>query len=97
MQEIDINKAGSVMNKMTKKAMLMIGLLFTAQSASAAYFSSFIYEMMSDESFIAKPVRNDTKTSNMYEVKSLKLISLAKMENIIFRRKVVIWFIHQPS
>jgi Mat/Ecp fimbriae periplasmic chaperone len=62
-----------MMKKIKKISMLMIGLGFTAQSVSAAYFSSFIYEMSSDESFIAKPVRNDTKTSNMYEVKSFKI------------------------
>ena len=61
------------MKNIKPKYMLMIGLLFTVQSATAAYFSSFIYEMMSDESFIAKPVRNDTMTSNIYEVKSFKI------------------------
>lgn len=61
------------MKKVTKKILFVIGLLYIAQSASAAYFSSFIYEMLSSEKFIAKPVSNDTKTSNMYEVKSFKI------------------------
>lgn len=61
------------MKKNKKQWAVLIGLFCMAQSASAAYFSTFIYEMMSDESFIAKSVRNDTKTSNMYEVRSFKI------------------------
>lgn len=61
------------MKKKTQFTAIIVMLFYTVQSASAAYFSTFIYEMKADESFISKSVRNDTKTSNMYEVKSFKI------------------------
>lgn len=62
---------------LTMKFIYKIGLILTistlSNTVSAAYFSTFIYEMMSEESFIAKSVLNDTKTSNMYQISSYKI------------------------
>lgn len=55
------------------KKLIILSLGLTAHSVSAVYFSSYIYEMMSDESFIAKAIKNDTRTSNMYQISSYKI------------------------
>ena len=61
------------MNKIIQCMVIIVMVFFTVKSASAAYFSTFIYEMMSEEDFISKSVKNDTKTSNMYEIQSFKI------------------------
>lgn len=52
---------------------LTLSLLGTTNIASAAYFSSYIYEMGSDDDFISKPVKNDTSVLNLYTVQSFKI------------------------
>ncbi|WP_353170345.1 molecular chaperone [Acinetobacter rudis] len=69
------------------KICLMLMLFGTANMASAVYFSSYIYEMGSDESFISKPVKNDTSVLNLYTVQSFKIDQPGdKGENIIYAK-----------
>lgn len=62
-----------MMMNLIKRTVLLVCLSVISHSALAIYFSSFIYEMMSDEDFIAKPIRNDTKNLSMYQISSFKI------------------------
>lgn len=62
-----------MMMNLIKRIVLLVCLSVISHSALAIYFSSFIYEMMSDEDFIAKPIRNDTKNLSMYQISSFKI------------------------
>lgn len=69
------------------KSVLTIGLFGLSHIASAVYFSSYIYEMGSEESFISKPIRNDTSYSNLYTVQSFKIDKPGvNGENVIYAK-----------
>lgn len=66
---------------------LTLLLLGITNIASAVYFSSYIYEMGSDEDFISKPVKNDTDVLNLYTVQSFKIDKPGDHgENIIYAK-----------
>ena len=65
---------------------ILVGALsFYTQNAHAIYFSSYIYEIPSNEDFISKAVKNDTKTMNMYQISSFKIDRPGnKGENVLY-------------
>lgn len=76
-----------MMKSFLTKIVLTIGLLGTSHIASAAYFSSYIYEMGSERNFISKPVMNDTNNLNLYTVQAFKIDKPGKNgEHIIYEK-----------
>lgn len=62
-------------------------LTATGSEATAVYFSSYIYEMMSNENFISKVVSNDTNTLNIYHISAYEIDKPGKGgENIIYNK-----------
>ncbi|WOE32311.1 MULTISPECIES: molecular chaperone [unclassified Acinetobacter] len=56
-------------------ALILIGLVtvFFSLSSQAMYFSSYIYEMGSDENIMAKYLTNDTNSMNLYTIQSYEI------------------------
>lgn len=49
-------------------------VLFTiTQNSSALSLSTYIFEMMSDQNHIARPIANDTQTLNLYQISGFKI------------------------
>ncbi|WP_155757999.1 fimbria/pilus periplasmic chaperone [Acinetobacter rudis] len=70
------------------RVVLLLTGMGLSHIASAAYFSSYIYEMGSDESFISKPVQNDTSTLNLYTVQSFKIDKPGENgENMVYAKE----------
>lgn len=73
--------------KLICQAALFAILTTIGSEATAVYFSSYIYEMMSNENFISKVVSNDTNTLNMYQISSYEIDKPGKGgENIIYNK-----------
>lgn len=62
-----------MMNRFFSRMLLLLAGLGGSHIASAVYLSSYIYEMGSEESFISKPVENNTDSSNLYTLQAIKI------------------------
>jgi len=51
-----------------KYIVILLSIIFTSANLQAMYFSSYIYEMGSQEDFISKYITNDTETTNLYSI-----------------------------
>ncbi len=54
-------------------SLLIIALTFPALPARAAYFNSLIYEMEAGQTFISRPMVNDTRRTNLYTLSVYKI------------------------
>lgn len=61
------------MKKTLNKMCMAVCLFASYQSCHALFFSSYIFEMMSDEEFISRPIVNDTTTFNLYQINAYKI------------------------
>lgn len=51
-------------------ALLLLG---SYQRSHALFFSAYIFEMMSNEDYISRPIGNDTTTLNLYQISAHKI------------------------
>jgi Mat/Ecp fimbriae periplasmic chaperone len=61
------------MSTILSKIALIFALAAPAQWSHALSLSAYIFEMMSDEEHIARPIGNDTQTLNLYQISGYKI------------------------